>query len=265
MNAGPSGLIVWIATLLALVVAAPLAAQEFPALEGRVTDAAGVLSAPQRVGLSQRLETFERASGRQFVVATIPDLQGYDIADYGYQLGREWGIGSEEEDDGILLIVAPNERKVRIEVGYGLEGYMTDSLSSDIVRNTILPRFRDGDLPGGIAAGTEAIIEQLQLPPEEAAARLAAAEARGSQRGDEGGGIPMGLIWVVLIIGFNIWSISGGSRGKGGRRRRRGPVILFGPSFGGGGRSSGGFGGGGFGGFSGGGGSFGGGGASGGW
>ncbi|MBZ6377615.1 methanol dehydrogenase [Pacificimonas flava] len=248
-------------------LSAGAAAQDFPRVEDdHVTDAANVLPPQAERALEQRLARFEAESGRQFVIATIPDLQGYDIADYGYRLGREWEVGSEEEDDGILLLVAPNERKVRIEVGYGLEGVMTDALSSRIIRSEILPRFRDGNLPAGIAAGAGAVLEQLALPPEEAAARLAEAEEASGGRQ-----LPFGLIWILFIVMFTVLPLlarAGDRAGPGrGRRRRRGPVILFGPGMGGfGGGRGGGFGGsGGFGGFSGGGGSFGGGGASGGW
>ena len=113
----------------------------------------------------------EQASSRQLVVATVPDLQGYPIEDYGYRLGRAWGLGQEEANNGAILLVAPNERRVRIEVGYGLEPILTDALSHGIIEDRILPRFRDNDYPGGIAAGADAIIEQLQAPPEEAERR----------------------------------------------------------------------------------------------
>ena len=135
--------------LAALLLAAlPLAvsAQTFPALAGRVTDAAGIIPDDLEARLTQKLEALEQQSGPQFVVATIPDLQGYDIADYGYRLGREWGIGDKERNDGVLLIVAPNERKVRIEVGYGLEPVLTDGLSWQIINTDIVPRFKDGDM-----------------------------------------------------------------------------------------------------------------------
>ncbi|KPQ30828.1 MAG: Beta-propeller domains of methanol dehydrogenase type [Porphyrobacter sp. HL-46] len=141
------------------LLASPLAAQpEFPELTGRVVDNADILSPEAEAALTAKLEALETQSQRQLVVATIPDLQGYDISDYGYQLGRFWGLGDAERNDGALLLVAPNDRKVRIEVGYGLEGYLTDALSALIIQNQILPRFRDGDFPGGIAAGTDAII-----------------------------------------------------------------------------------------------------------
>ena len=214
----------------------------------------------------------EQQSQRQLVVVTLNDLQGYDISDYGYQLGREWGIGDAERNDGALLIVAPNERKVRIEVGYGLEGYLTDALSSLIIQNAIIPRFRADDYPGGIVAGTDAIVQQLVLPEDQA--RQIAADAGKARERDSG--FPIGgLIWFALIFFFFILPMI---RGRGRRRRYRSPwantardIILWevGSSIArsamrGGGSSGfgGGFGGGGF---SGGGGSFGGGGASGGW
>lgn len=288
-------LIAFLAASLLALLAVPLAAQpQFPELTGRVVDNADILSPEVEAQLTQRLEALETQSQRQLVVATVPDLQGYDIADYGYQLGREWGLGDAERNDGALLLVAPNERRVHIASGYGVEGYLTDALSALIIQNAILPEFREGDYAAGIIAGTDAIINQLQLPPEEAA-RIAqdAQQARSSD-----GGFPFGLlIWIGFIVLFFILPFFRGrgrsrryrstgrgpwgereSRIEGSRRGRRrsgmgsvasniilweiGSAIARGAMSGGGG---GGFGGGGGGGFSGGGGSFGGGGASGGW
>ncbi|UZW56894.1 TPM domain-containing protein [Sphingobium sp. JS3065] len=242
----------------------PAQAQTFPKLTGRVVDDAALLSPQQEQALTDKLAALERQSGRQLVVATLPDLQGYDISDYGYQLGRAWGIGDKEKNNGALLIVAPNERKLRIEVGYGLEGIMTDALSSQIIRNDITPHFKAGDMPGGIDAGVDAIGKLLTLPPEEAKALAAQAAAKARDASDDGGGF-MVVFWlfVVAIIVLSMFS----SRGKGRRYRGgSGPIILWGPGdsgWGGGGGSS--WGGGNGGGFSGGGGSFGGGGASGDW
>lgn len=249
----------WLACLAAMLLAFPAAAQDFPKLSGRVVDAANLLSPETEAALTEKLKTLEDTTTRQLVVATIPDLQEYDIADYGYRLGREWGIGQKEEDNGAMLIVAPSERKVRIEVGYGLEGYLTDALSSVIINREIVPRFRDGDMEGGVVAGTDAIVAQLSLPPEEARANLIAARERGQEETRHG----LGLIPTILIIWFVFWMLRGVLGGKR-RRGRGGPIIIWGPGSGGGwgGGSSGGFGGGGF---SGGGGSFGGGGASGSW
>jgi len=257
---------------LAAVVATPLSAQDFPALSGRVVDAADIIPADVEAQLTEKLTALEAQSQRQFVVATIPDLQGYDEQTFTYQMGRTWGLGDAERDDGIILMVAPNERRVRIEVGYGLEGIMTDAMSSLIIQNAIIPRFKAGDFPGGIVAGTDAIIQQLQLPEDQA--RLVAQQAVERRQSDDG--FPFGaLIWFAFVFFFFVLPML-----RGRRRRRRyglgdtvGDIILWevgkgiarGISNGGGGSSWGGGSFGGGGGFSGGGGSFGGGGASGGW
>ena len=120
---------------VALLAAAPAAAQTFPELTGRVVDQADLLGPAQEVELTQRLEALEQASSRQLVVATVSSLEGYPIEEYGYQLGRHWGLGQSEANNGIILLVAPNERKVRIETGYGIRPVLTDAVSSVIVRN----------------------------------------------------------------------------------------------------------------------------------
>ncbi len=159
---------VLLAALFAML-AVPLTAQpDFPELTGRVVDNAEILSPETEGQLTTQLEALEDQSQRQVAVVTLPTLQGYDIADYGYQLGRAWGLGDAERNDGALLIVAPNERQVRIEVGYGLEGILTDAYSATIIQRDIVPRFRDGDMEGGIVAGTTAIVDHLSLPEAEA-------------------------------------------------------------------------------------------------
>ncbi len=261
--------------LLALLAIAPGAhAQQFPAFDDKgVVDAANILSPQQEQALSSKLIAQKQASGRSLVVATIPDLQGYDIADYGYRLGRAWGIG-DKNSNGALLIVAPAERKLRIEAGYGLEGVLTDALSLQIVRTVIAPRFKAGDMPGGIDAGVDAITGLLALPPDQARAQAAKAE-EAARRSDDGGGGIIGFWIILFIVFFVVLPMLSRARG-GGRRYRRGgsaPVIIWGPGLGSGWGSGGGSGGsswgsgggwGGGGGFSGGG-SFGGGGASGDW
>jgi uncharacterized protein len=254
--------------LLLSVGAAFAAAPKFPPLTGRVVDNANILSPEVEAKLTADLATLETQTGRQVVVATLPDLQGYEIEDYGYQLLRTWGIGSKERDDGAILIVAPSERKVRVEVGYGLEPVLTDALSSLIINQRILPAFKAGNLEQGVVDGTQALIQQLSLPDEEARAAAAApAKAR-----DAGESIGPATIFVIFIV---VWLLSGVMGGFGRGRGRRGgglwwllPLLLSGG--GGGGRGGGGWGGGGGGGFggggfSGGGGSGGGGGASGSW
>ncbi len=251
-----------------MAVASPAFAQSFPELTGRVVDQADLLDPAQEAELTAKLAALETQSNRQLVVATVNSLEGYDIADYGYQLGRTWGIGQDgegeaEKDNGLILLIAPNERKVRVEVGYGLEGIMTDALSSIIIQNDILPQFRNDNMAGGIIAGVDRISTQLTLPEEQA---LAVAQQAG-QQASKGDGENIGLIifWAFILIFFVIIPMFSN---RGGKRYRHGagPVVIWGGGSGFGGGSSG-FGGGGFGGggFGGGGGSFGGGGASGGW
>ena len=237
-----------------------------------MVDAANVIPPADEAALTARLDTLQRTTGRQLVVATIPDLQGYAIEDYGYRLGRAWAVGLKGMNNGALLIVAPTERKVRIEVGYGLEPVLTDAFSSVIVNRAILPAFKAGDMPRGIRDGANAIAAQLSLPDAEAKAKLAAAVAEYDQAhraGGNQGGIPFSLVFWGILFLFIILSRL---RRAGGRSYRRGllPVALWGPGLGGGGWGGGssGFGGGGWmgGGFGGGGGgSFGGGGSSGSW
>ncbi len=293
-----------LAFLLLLIVAAPVAAQNFPPLSGRVVDQANIIPDDREAAMTQQLEQLQRATSRQLVVATIASLEGYAIEEYGYLLGRHWQIGQTEANNGILLIVAPTERRVRIEVGYGLEPIITDALSSRIINEQIVPRFREGDFPGGIEVGTAALVSQLAAPPEQAEQRALEAE-RARQRREteggrsEGGGAGTVFVGILIIFGIPIFLAmvgAGGSRrgrpspwGRDyGRDRNNGlgwflggvvlDTILSGPrgggsswggsSWSGGGSSGGGSswgGGGGGGGFSGGGGSFGGGGASGSW
>jgi len=254
-----------LALLLALVLltlAAPALAQTgptFPALNGRVVDQGNLLSDAKEQELTAKLEAIERDTTDQVIVVTVPDLQGYEIEEYGYQLGRAWGIGQDSKNNGVLLLVAPTERKVRIEVGYGLEPILTDGLSALIIQNEILPSFREGYFERGIEQGVNAIDAQLRLDPAEAQARAAAAERPASQ-------FPFGIaaviavIFVLLVLGMLGGAARGGRRGRGDAAG----VLLWVAAevlrsgLGGGG-------GGGGGGFSGGGGSFGGGGASGGW
>jgi uncharacterized protein len=151
------------ALLLLLILASPAlaAAPKFPPLTGRVVDDAGVLSASTQTQLTDMLAAHERATGQQVVVVTLDSLQGYTIEDYGYQLGRNWGIGQKGKNTGAILIVAPKDHKVRIEVGYGLEGQLTDAVSATIIQSIILPSFKRGDFDAGVLAGTKSILSVL--------------------------------------------------------------------------------------------------------
>ena len=271
-----------VAALLALLLlAAPATAQQLPALTGRVVDGAAVIPDDREAALTAKLEALQRGTSRQLVVVTVPNLQDQTVEDFAFRLGETWKIGDKEADNGAILLVALAEKKIRIEVGDGLEPILTDAMSGMIIRDTMRPRFPAGDLPGGIEAGVDSIIQQLQAPPEvaeqkalEAARRQAAAGGGGGGGRSELGSVFPLIFWGIVLIFVILPMLRGGRRGR--RYRRRGGVFIWGPGFGsswgggsswgsGGGGWGGGGGGGGFGGFSGGGGSFGGGGASGGW
>lgn len=248
---------VWLIAGPALARAGPT----FPPLSGRVVDEGGLISPAKEQALSDKLAALERDTTDQVVVVTVPDLQGYEIEEYGYQLGRAWGIGQAGKNNGVLMIIAPNERKVRIEVGYGLEAVLTDALSALIIQNQILPSFKEGFYERGIEQGVDALDQQLRLDPAEAQSRAAAAE-RPRSKAPIGIAVVIALIFVLLLLRL----IGGAGRG---RRRQGGggvaPILIWAASeaLRNSGRGGGGFGG--SGGFGGGGGSFGGGGASGGW
>ncbi|MFG1481119.1 TPM domain-containing protein [Xanthobacter sp. V4C-4] len=248
---------------LLLAACAGALALSFPPLTGRVVDAAGVLDAATRAQLEARLAAQEGKTSDQVVVATVPGLEGLPIEDYGNALFRAWRLGQDGKNNGVLLLVAPMERKVRIEVGYGLEGILTDAVASTIIRNAIVPAFKAGNMAGGILSGTDALLEVLNLDPEEARARARAAEPEAATEDW------LGLILLLLMIALWIYIFWRAARGSGpggptaGRRRRAataaGPVTTWDWSRDRGGSS------GGSGGWSGGGGSSGGGGASGSW
>jgi uncharacterized protein len=257
---------IWAAGLVLIALAfggtAAAAAPAFPKLTGRVVDDAGLLSAEDRRTIEADLKALEEKSSDQVVVVTLPSLQGYTIEDFGYQLGRHWGIGTARLNNGVLLIVAPNERKVRIEIGRGLEPILTDALSKIIIENGILPRFRAGDFPGGIKAG----VRDIGLALTGDAAELEQRAKARKDADDPAIDWVMVVFWTLIILWF-VWLMWRNSKQPRLRGRGRGsaPVFMPGPGWGGG--SGGGWsgGGGGGGGFSGGGGGFGGGGASGGW
>ena len=163
LRAAPlAGLRAMLAALALVIVAIlPAAALDFPALAGRVVDEAGILDAATRMALDQKLAALEAKSTDQLVVVTLASLRGTTIEDYGYQLGRHWQIGQKGKNNGVLLIVAPTERKVRIEVGYGLEGTLTDAATKVVIQTAMVPKLRTNDFAGGLVAGTDAVIAIL--------------------------------------------------------------------------------------------------------
>ena len=214
-----------------------------PALHGRVNDLAGLLDATQARALEQKLEAYERGSGHQLALLTIPSLEGDSLEDFSIRVVEDWKLGKKGKDDGILILVSRDDRKMRIEVGYGLEGDVPDAIASRIIREVMQPAFRRGDFYGGLNQAFDYLMraaggESVTIP----------------QHRVERQGAPASL-FMLLVIALVLF-------------RFFGPLGLFmmGSGFGGRGRYHGGFGGGfGGGGFSGGGGGFGGGGASGGW
>lgn len=278
----------------ALLVAAPAAAQTFPKFTGFVVDAANVLSPQTEAALTAKLAALQRDTKRQLVVATVPDTQGYPLEDYGYRLGRAWGVGLKEVDNGAILFVAPGnaagQRGPRLEVGRGLEPVLTDAFASSVTMGLMTPILKDTrDIDRAMVEGTDAVIGQLRASPAEAQARVDAAvkefDRTARRRSSGGGGFPIALGFLAVLFLFLLVPLFR-------RRERAGPwskryakggggadnlgILLWtvgnavasssrggGGGWGGGSSGGGGWGGGGFSG--GGGGGFGGGGASGGW
>ncbi len=240
------------AALACLAFPRAAGAIDVPDLRAHVLDRAGLLPAQSAQALERSLADFERSTGHQVVVHVTPSLEDLEIEDYSLETAEAWRVGQKNLDNGVILTVAPNERWVRIEVGYGLEGALPDALAARIVRDVILPEFRAGRMDQGVVAGTRAILsvisgEALPLP---------------AQAGRPPASTWIVLLWIAIVVvllvsrGLFFTPIFGGP----GMRRTGGSSGL--PPFGGGFGRGGGFGGGGF---SGGGGGFGGGGASGRW
>ena len=228
------------------------AAFEVPKLKTRILDQANLLDAASKQQINQLLAGHEKASNNQVILVTLKDLQGFSIEQAGIEMARAWGVGQKEQNNGIVLILAQAERKVRIEVGYGLEGVMTDAVSATIIQEYMLPRFKTGDLSGGLVIGVQAIV--AALGGEYIAPRVK------SKKSGKGSGLPS-IIFMFIFMAFAAMN----RLGSAGRRGGRSSLWLLPLIFLGGGSGGRGSGRGGFGGFSGGGGGFGGGGASGGW
>ncbi len=233
-----------------LCAALGVLAADFPALTGRIVDQANVIPAETRAAVEQKLADLELKSGIQLVVATVTSLQGEEIEPYANELFRTWKLGEKTKNNGVLLLVAPNEHKVRIEVGYGLEGTLTDALSKVIITNAIAPRFKAGDFGGGVSRGVDDIITVLTTDSSEWQQRPAL-RLDHQQTTDPISwlliaiGIALftllivspGFRWLFLNVLLNILFNSGGSRGGGGFSSGD---LWDGGGFSGGGGSSGG-------------------------
>ena len=227
-------------------------AVNYPALTGRIVDAANVLDASTKAAIEPKLADLESKSGIQLVVATVPSLEGQEIEPYANALFRTWALGQKTKNNGALLLVAPNEHRVRIEVGYGLEGTLTDALSKVVIANAMAPRFKTGDFSGGVSRGVDDIITILTTDSADWQAKQPDIRLNNDQ---SGGGINL-WIWAALIFlgivmsiispGFrsllfqlllSIAMTSGNSRGGGGSWGGGGGFSGGGGSSGGGGAS----------------------------
>lgn len=230
-------------------------ALEVPPLRGRVNDYAGVMRRDQIQSLESRLARFERDTGHQVAVLTVPTLEGEDIEGFSIRVAEAWKIGKKGFDNGVILVVAIKDRRLRLEVGYGLEGVLPDAIAKRITSDYIVPHFRAQDYAGGIIAGIDAVLRVIGREPLPPSARQKA-RSQGSRLES------LAMLAITLGLLFMLaWSSIGGRRRSqvwSTRGRRDPPIFWGGGGFGGGNFGGGGFGGG----FSGGGGGFGGGGAS---
>ncbi len=246
--------------LAMLVLTASIAwSATVPALRGRINDYAQILSRDVARSLETQLDQFEKQTGHQVALLTVPTLGGEDIEGFSIRVAESWKIGQKGFDNGVIFVVAPQDRQLRLEVGYGLEGVLPDAVASRIIREIIVPRFRENDYQGGISSGIDAVLKTIRGEP------LPQAALQKPRRNNPGLGLSLPLILFLLFLAGALSR----RRGPGGWvTRGRHQPFGWGGGFGGGGFpggfGSGGFGGGG-GGFSGGGGGFGGGGASGRW
>src|SRR5262245_41343798 len=254
-----------------LLATAVLAQPKFPPLSGRIVDEVGLLSADDKRALESELKALEEKSTDQLVVYIARSLEGHPIEDFGYRLGRFWQIGQKDKNNGVILIVAPNDRKVRIEVGRGLEPQLTDLMSKLIIENAVLPAFRRNDFAGGIKAGVRDIRDVLLGDAEAVKQRARSGAKRSPATGS--GQIALAVLFFCIVMAFIVvWAQSRQAASPSAlarARRRSGARSLPASSpwwtSGGWGGGSGGWDSGGGGGFSGGGGDFGGGGSSGSW
>lgn len=219
--------------LLAGLLDAAAAEPKFPELTGRIVDNANLLTPQDKAAIEAELAAIEAKSTDQVVVVTLPDLQGYAIDDYGYQLGRKWGIGQKGKDNGVLLIVAPNDRKVRIETGRGLEQHLTDAMGRIIIENAILPKFRRGDFSGGIRDGVRDIKATIEGDAEGVKER---ARGRvGEHQEVDYTALIMIALWITIILYIfyqqqkyaQQFPQSTANANRRARRQGGGPIIII--------------------------------------
>lgn len=245
--------------LLSIAFLAPVHAEDppLPALTGRIVDKADILSAGTEAALAAKIEAHEKATTDQIVIVTLPDLMDRPIEDWGLMLGRSWGIGQKGKDNGIVFLIAPKDRELRIEVGYGLEGSLPDATANKIIQADVIPHFKQGDLEGGVTAGLDAILAALG-GTYQPTTQLLAANDNINLSGVADTLVPFAFFGVFMLVGL-LMSL----RRRWDKKRNRYMWYIAANTGSSSGSSS--FGSSSGGGFSGGGGSFGGGGASGKW
>jgi uncharacterized protein len=253
----PSRLALLLSAYVLLVHVSLASALDVPPLRGRVNDYAGVMSQEQTRTMESQLAQFEQDTGHQVAVLTIPTLDGEDIEGFSIRVAENWKIGKKGFDNGVILVVAIKDRKLRLEVGYGLEGVLPDAIAKRITSDYIVPHFRSQDYAGGIIAGIDAVLKVIKNEPLPESAR----KKGGNQGSDINFFVMLAVTFAVLgLMGFGSMANRRRNSMWATRGRRDPPIFWGGGGFGGGGFSGGG--GSDSGGFSGGGGSFGGGGAS---
>lgn len=210
--------LILLAGLIGLALSTAAQAQDYPPRpDGPVYDGANILSPATEAQLDAELRAYNKETGRAIIVATVPSLGGASIETYATTLFTDkWGIGGAKRDAGLLLLIAPNERKLRIEVGYGLHGYFGGIMAGRVINDVITPRFKEGNFDAGVSDGIAAILAHLAKSPEDAIAIEEAAQAAAAQESRSDGGFPFGvLIWLAFLFFFFILPL------MAGRRRRR--------------------------------------------
>jgi uncharacterized protein len=215
--------------LFCLLPALAFAALSFPALTGRVVDEAHVIPEAARADVELKSKVLEDRSGIQLVVATVPSLQGADIETFANELFRHWRLGEAKKDNGVLFLIAPAERKMRIEVGYGLEGTLTDALSKVIIATAVAPKFKAGDFGAGVERGVDAIIEVLSGDAAEWQKRVKVRADGADEKTVDG--VFFFIVFALFLV--TIFQMLGTARGgRRAYRGGRGPVVYY-PSSGG--------------------------------
>src|SRR5205823_4501945 len=179
-------------------------ALDVPPLTGRIVDSAHLISPELAASLSQEIAAHERRTGNQVAVLTLPSLQGQPLEEFSHRVATTWKLGRKGTDNGVLLLVVPGDRKIRIEVGYGLEGVLTDAVTSRIIRHEIVPRFKAGDFPGGITAGLHAILGTIE-------GRYQPTERQSPAGAPSSDSLPS-MFLIAVVVGALVGVILGGHR-----------------------------------------------------